>query len=212
MQKLLKDEKTGLYYRPDTYDLSVIKEQSSYARLFEMVKGKVVLDIGGNIGSFAYNALQHGAKEVVSFEPDPDNIEVYHKQHLKGAYLHKFAVASKDGKATFYVNNEGTNKGLHSLVKIRGREEIEVKTIAFSKVLEKIKPEIIKIDIEGGEYDLDFTLIPDTVKGIAIELHLQHGLRTKGEHLLKWLKKNFTMLNNAHITDLNWTTTFIGKR
>jgi FkbM family methyltransferase len=207
------DKKTGLNYRPGTLDEYVIKEQSCYNELFERAKGKIVLDMGGNIGSFAFNAIQHGAKKVASFEPEPDNIKMFESQELgKESTLFPYAVTDKDGTAEFFVNSK-LNKGTHTLRKTRGRDTITVETKAFKKVLKTVKPDIMKVDIEGGEYFIDFTLIPDSVKAIAVELHLNgKGERAKGKKLLKWLQENFDQINNAKIGDKNWTTLFIGVR
>lgn len=209
--KIKVDKKTGLRHRDGTLDLYVIKEQSSYSKLFEHVKDKVVLDIGGNIGAFAYNALEYGASEVHSFEPEPSNIKMYNSQKLESK-LYEMAVASKDGIANFYVNDL-KNKGTHTLRKTRGRDSIEVKTVAFEKVLKKVKPYAIKIDIEGGEYGIDFKLIPKSVKVIAVELHLNPiRNREKGKTLLKYLKSEFKELSNSKVTEKNWTTLFVGTR
>lgn len=189
----------------------MIREQTSYNKLLDYVEGETVLDIGGNIGAFAYFAKERGAKKVVSFEPEPSNIKMYESQNLD-TILVKAAVAENDGVANFYVNNE-KNKGLHSLRKTRGRDCIEVKTVSFEKVLKKVNPTALKIDIEGGEYYIDFSLIPKTVKRIAVELHLTtKEQRDSGRKLLKFLKSNFDELSNAKVGEKNWTITFIGVR
>ena len=211
MGKIKVDKKTGLRHREGTLDLYVIKEQSTYSKLFEYVKGKVVLDVGGNIGAFAYNALEYGASEVHSFEPEQANIKMYKSQKLKSK-LYEFAVTNKDGVANFYVNNM-KNKGTHTLRKTIGRDSIEVKTVAFEKVLKKVKPYAIKIDIEGGEYGIDFKLIPKSVKVIAVELHLNPVKnRENGKKLLKYLKSEFEELSSSKATEKNWTTLFVGIR
>jgi FkbM family methyltransferase len=210
MVKISVDDKTGLNYREGTLDLFVIREQSTYKKLMKYVKGKRVLDIGGNIGAFAYTALENGAVKVDSFEPDASNIKMYKKQGLDST-LYEYAVTDRDGKAKFYLNS-GKNKGMHTLRETRGREFVEVKTISFEKVLKKCKPQVLKIDIEGGEYGLDFDLIPDTVKVIAVEIHLTSvDQRREGKKLLKYLKERYEELTDSKITEKNWTTLFIGR-
>ena len=216
MERIIKDVKTGLNMREGTLDEYVIREQSSYTKLFERCKGKTVVDIGGNIGAFAFNCELFGAKEVHSFEPEPENIKLFKSQKLKLTKLHEFAVAEEDGVAFFYVNG-GKNKGLHSLDKTRGREHIEVKTIAFEKVLKKLNPDVLKIDIEGGEYGLDFDLIlKSNVKVIAVEIHLvTKSHYTQGIELIDWLNKHFEPMNTPIDTShpiTSWTKTFVGKR
>lgn len=210
---LYPNKPTGLWCREGTLDEYVVKEQKTYAPLFGLVKDQVVMDIGGNIGAFAYFATKYGASQVISFEPDPENIQMFKKQAIPHSTLVKGAIAAKSGTAALYLNS-GKNKGMHSLQEISGRECIEVKTYAFEKALQRYEPTILKIDIEGGEYDLDFTCIPDTVEAIAIELHLNHGNnREQAIQLIKQLKKQFpVVLKKPSVTEKNWTTLFIGRR
>lgn len=208
---MYRESKTGLWCRENTLDEYVIKEQSSYKEFFALMEGKRVADIGANIGAFAYNALKAGANEVVCFEPDPDNVKMFRKQNLNAKLISR-AVADKTGTREFYVNT-GKNKGLHSLQPYRGRDVIKVRTVSFQEVLERYKPQLVKIDIEGGEYGLNLNL-PEYVEAICIEIHLTaKGHRSLGKALTKRLAEDFPyVLHEAHITDKNWTTLFIGKR
>ena len=210
---MYKEPKTGLWCREDTLDEYVVKEQRCYDLLLDFAKGKVVMDIGGNIGAFAYSAIKHGAKSVISFELDPDNITVFTKQNLDQVKLIKGAIASHNGTATLYLN-KGKNKGMHSLQAIGGRETIQVKAYPFKKALTKYSPDLIKIDIEGGEFDLDFKNMPEFIQGIAIEIHLNHGNnREMAPALIKTLRQQFpSVLKTPRITEKNWTTYFIGMR
>ena len=212
---MYREKNTNLWCREDTLDEYVVKEQATYTPIFENMKGKVVADIGANIGAFTYNSLKHGAKRVVAFEPDPDNIKIYKKQGFdERVKLFEGAVSNVTGQATLYQNAKGKNKGLHSLQDISGRDMTEVNTYSFSKLLKKFEPEILKIDIEGGEYMLDLYDLPEFVKGICIEIHLTHkDNRRKGKALAKSLEQQFpVVLKKPHITEKNWTTLFIGLR
>ena len=214
MKKTYAEKKTGLVCREGTLDEYVVKEQSSYSPIFELVKGKTVMDIGANIGAFSYTALKNGADKVIAFEPDEDNAKLYELNVPKDAKLFRGAVASKTGTAILYVNESGKNKGLHSLQQINGRTQIEVKTYSFRKALEKFRPQILKIDIEGGEYDLELHDLPEYIEAICMEIHLSHGdNREMGKKLIKSLKKQFpNVLKDSNITDKNWTTLLIAKR
>ena len=71
-----------LYYIPDTYDLSIIKEQRGYDPLFRDAEGKVFFELGGNKGYTSAYALTKGVKKIVSFEPEPLNIQ-YSKKNTE---------------------------------------------------------------------------------------------------------------------------------
>lgn len=210
---MYKEATTGLWCREDTLDEYVVKEQRCYDPLLQFVKGNVVFDIGANIGAFAYRAIKAGAAQIICFEPDPDNIEVFLKQKLENVKLIKGAIAQEKGTAQLYRNG-GKNKGMHTLQPINGRECVTVKTYPFIKAIERYAPDFIKIDIEGGEFEFDLSHIPEGVKGVAIEIHLNHkGNRELAVDLIKQLKSQFpNVLKDPNITDKNWTTLFIGTR
>lgn len=210
---MYKEPTTGLWCREDTLDEYVIKEQHCYDPLLQFVKGNVVMDIGANIGAFAHKALEAGAAYVICFEPDPDNIDVFNRQNLDNVKLIKGAISQEKGTAKLYVNS-GKNKGMHSLQPVNGRETVDVKTYSFMKAIERYAPDFLKVDIEGGEFEFDMSHIPEGVKGIAIEIHLNHKRnRELAIDLIKQLKKQFpNVLKKPNITEKNWTTLFIGTR
>lgn len=210
---MYREPTTGLWCREDTLDEYIIKEQHCYDPLLQFVKGNVVMDIGANIGAFAYKALEAGAAYVISFEPDPDNINMFNMQGLDNVKLIKGAISQERGTAKLYVNS-GKNKGMHSLQPVNGRKTVDVKTYSFMKAIERYAPDFLKVDIEGGEFEFDMSHIPEGVKGIAIEIHLNHkGNRELAVDLIKQLKRQFpNILKDPNITEKNWTTLFIGTR
>lgn len=205
MAKLNRDTNTGLYYETNA-ELGIIKEQTSYITLFELLKNKVVLDLGGNIGCFAYNAIKYKAKKVISYEPSPRNVKLYNKQGIERAKVIEAAVSDKNGIANFYINKKN-NKGLHSLIERRGRECIEVKTISIQDIINKVKPDYIKVDIEGGEYFILKELVKIDeygIKGIAIEFHMlkKPGMLSKAKKFVKVLnKKGYKNINGFEFKD-----------
>lgn len=163
----------GMFIRPDTYDHSIIGEvKRSYGWMD--VKNKVVLDVGANIGAFTHHALANGAKEVWAFEPDADNFVLLQKNvgDDPRAKLKNAALISGDAASIDFYLTDGTNHGNYSMYSIRGRKKVTVNAVNFRKVLDHVKPDVIKMDCEGAEYDLlrPFYL-PDSVKQFAMELH-----------------------------------------
>ncbi len=207
MGKIGFDSKYGLYYREDKNDRFIMKEQRSYKEFFENCKDMVVLDMGANIGAFSNNALSAGAKKVFAFEPDPDNVRMIKKQPFyndKNFYLIPKAISDKSGTATFYTNSK-KNAACHSLLSRRGRDKIEVKTVALDRVINKAKPDAIKMDIEGAEYLVNFDdVISSDIKLIAIELHFDYSEKTiknslkKAQELKRLLLKNFKELTKPY--------------
>ena len=168
--KYLKNinDKLKFKIRPNTTDIKVIDEvvnrnvyEKSKMKFF--LKDKVWLDLGGNIGTFALMALINNSK-VYSYEPEKDNYELlkyninlnkkFYK--LKNIKTFKKAVSYKQSNEKLYLCNGEYNKYRHSLIPIRGRNNIiNLKTLALKDILKKYKDiNSIKMDIEGSEIDI----------------------------------------------------------
>jgi FkbM family methyltransferase len=194
-------KKTGLYYRPGTQDLILIKEMEhkEYKILWERCKDEIVLDLGGYIGDSSLYALNNGAKQVISLEPSPNNLEIFKLQkHINNPKLIilEEAVSNENGIAKFYITKENKATGSHSLKNVRGREEYTVKTRNWKELLDRYNPTIIKMDCEGGEDNIDFSLIGDNVKAIMCELHPKFCKRKfeRTDEIIATLKEKFKIV------------------
>jgi FkbM family methyltransferase len=139
-----------------------------------------IVDIGGNIGTFAVLAasMVPGGR-VITVEPDAENLRLL-RENLEinnaAAFVYPYAVASTAGKFPFFAAREG---GYHSI--LPGRVEgaavrhIEAKTLAdvFSAASVD-RCHLLKLDCEGAEYDI-LRKIPEHIAGrvdqIAMEYH-----------------------------------------
>ena len=212
-----------LYYIPETYDLSIIKEQKGYDTLFQNATDKTFFDVGGNKGYTCAYALSKGVKKIISFEPEPLNIEYHKKNTIDGdVTLYEGMASTTDGESTLYVN-WGKNHGLHSPVKRRGRKEIKVKTFDFWRIIKETQPELLKIDIEGGEYSLglETQMLPDSIERIAIEIDWKGWGNMKDKKggrpyaLYKSIKEQFPVVlhdTTRDWTQFNWSMVYIGGR
>ena len=208
---VLKDEKSNLYYRDGSYDKEIIKEiKPTYGWM--PVKDKVVLDIGGCFGAYSALALKEGAKEVYVYEPLQTNFEVL-KMNVAD-YPNCFAyqkalVADDTEKVDFFVNKKRFNLGNSSQYIQRGRMKLSVDAINFRKELDRIRPEVIKVDCEGAEYSLLTEPLPDYVKYLTMEIHLgKNEWRKKAIDLVK-LFDDWECIKQPKLTGKNWNT--IGK-
>ena len=171
---------SGLYYRPGSSDANMLKECTSDYPTVDC-KGKVVFDCGGNVGGFTCRAIRQGAAEVVVFEPEPLNFEVLEenvhlvlKEMASGiavTMVNAAVVAGDDDSLPFYINPGSNAMCSASLLAGRKRLQINVDCVNFFTMMDKYRPSLIKMDIEGGEYPLIAHGLPDYVKELAIELH-----------------------------------------
>lgn len=193
-EELQFDQRSGLWYRPGTYDLGTIRnERVPYSRL-GIGALDVVLDIGSHIGSFIDLAIKAGAHAVVGVEPAPDNLRVLSVnytnqvgewgkdvrlrpdcQYSKRVTIYNGAAVRSPtaNAATLYLNN-GINHGMQSIIPRRGRKnQVQVAVIDYDWLLGTVRPTIVKIDVEGSEYNL---LWPSPrfnpeCRAVAIEVH-----------------------------------------
>lgn len=166
------DESLNFWHRGPA-DVFVGDEMKTYKALLGGAPYKTVLDVGGHIGWFArYSLNELGAEKVVSVEPSPNNAEVFLKNFENNSRVRLIqAGVTSDGSDHLtvqfnpkYPANNRTDRP------IRGRKSQKVPAIDFVTLLNEVSPDLLKIDIEGAEYGLEFT-IPDCVRAVAIEYH-----------------------------------------
>lgn len=161
----------GCFVRPDTCDKEVVAEMKrSYGWL--NVEGKRVLDVGANIGTFSRMALKKGAVSVEAYEPDVGNATVAKLNAPEADIRTAALISSEEKEIALYINPTSKNHGNFSTTEYRGRNAHMVSAVNFSEVLDEFKPQIIKMDCEGAEYDLLRNPLPLDVEEIALEIHL----------------------------------------
>lgn len=139
-------------------------EPETFAFFRENVKkGDAVLDIGGHIGLFAVVTARLVGNEgkVYSFEPTPFTRGVLKEVvELNGlsdvVEVRSEAVSAKSGDTVFFDTGD-TISNANSLVKTeRSKTEIPIKLISVDEFVKEkgIKPDCLKIDVEGVELDV----------------------------------------------------------
>lgn len=126
-------------------------------RLFSVTvaSGSVVYDIGGHVGFYTLLAsVRVGTKgRVFVFEPLPRNLHYLH-QHLsinriENATVIEAAVSNKIGAMRFAEGSSSTEGSLNS------NGHLNVKVVSLDDLHSRGElplPDVMKIDIEGGEY------------------------------------------------------------
>jgi FkbM family methyltransferase len=134
--------------------------------------GSVVIEVGGHIGylSIYFSDIVKSDGRVYVFEPGKNNLPYIRKniEGLKNLQLIEKAVGNKCGKTKFYIENiTGQNNSLMKDYKVLNKnkefsflseksreiEEVEIEITTLDNYCEKenIKPDFIKIDVEGAE-------------------------------------------------------------
>jgi FkbM family methyltransferase len=121
-------------------------------------RGDIVYDVGAHVGMYSLLAAAHvgSGGHVYSFEPLPRNLD-YLEQHLAlnrvdNCTVLDVAVSSRAGTAAF---DESSHPAMGHLGAAGGRV-ITVRTVTLDDLVANgvtRPPSVIKIDIEGAEYD-----------------------------------------------------------
>ena len=136
---------------------------------------KVAIDVGANVGLFTEYCLDLGFEEVVSIEPNPEAASEFRKMHAANpkVTLHEMALTS-DGSDVNLSMSPG-NSLISSISKTIGENMVTVKSETLNSVLSRYESvDLLKIDIEGAEYDLLASTDNESLgkaKNIILEFH-----------------------------------------
>jgi FkbM family methyltransferase len=142
-------------------------------------RDKVCLDLGTNIGSFTKIAIERGAKKVQGIECDPRNYQIAaenFKSYPQVEIVHAAVSGSNDEFLKIYKSNAKSNHSSTSIIKRSGtfKEYDEVRNFHIDQLLTELKPDIVKIDIEGAEYEIIESVIAYKPQVLFVELHGNH--------------------------------------
>ena len=172
-------------------------------------KGKLVLDVGANIGVIS-QALEFSGFTVEAFEPQPEVFSVL-RENMKGR-VHNVAVGARDGATTVpnidysQVNNFG-GISCDTVSTQRGAISVPVKTIdsyRFQNV------GLMKIDVEGYEEQVLRGAV-DTIRRCSPILYLEDDRTEKSASLHSFLRE-LGYKWEAHNPPLYREKNFFGKK
>ncbi len=199
--------KFGLFVRKNTLDDFICKEQQAYLKRFKLQETDNFLDVGANIGATAF-FLQGFVNNIYCFEPDVDNFKLLYKNTRKfdNVYWFRKALVSNDDLTREFFINTKTNKGTHSFLVKRGRDKVSVECRNINKIIKKYKINIIKMDVEGAEYELLTSMKFKDIDELIFEYHFTILKNKKYFELIKLLKKKFIYVDYKRDPKKCWTT------
>jgi len=179
-----------------------------YEKFFEVEPNDIVLDIGASVGPFTYSILHKNPKHVFCFEPSKKEFKTLVKNTI-------------GNPVTQIFKGIGPENGVLKNSQLFGGEN-EMESITFSTFIDLYsveKIDFLKIDCEGGEYDIlndeNMEYILSSVKKITGEWHL-NTLENKNKfrnfrdkHLTKFNKYEIYSLDSVDIKWDLWNEHFI---
>jgi len=160
----------------------------------------VIVDLGAHIGlSVLYFKMLYPKSRIIAFEPVRENFEILQKNveenMLEDVEIYQMAAAPKSGKFVMNMSIDESAWLSGSGIMPRGwkgvqkTKEVVVEGVDIKEIL-KEKIDILKIDIEGMEYEV-IRNMGSTIKMVTnmmIEVHPRKGNRI--EEINKILQQN----------------------
>jgi len=137
---------------------------------------RTILDLGANVGLFgAFAAARWPSATIVSYEPDPDNVAVHARTVAANGLGNRWSlVPAAAGTSDHAVRFVAGLEALSHVVNGGAGEPAREITVPMRDVLPEIcSADLVKLDIEGGEWDilLDPRLKFDPPRAIVLECH-----------------------------------------
>lgn len=186
-----------IFLRPDA-DESVVAEifkWQEYRSAEEIISKTVlpILDVGAHIGIFSlYSKALNRTAKIYALEPEEKNFDFLKKNieanNLCDIKIFKMALAGKTEARKLVVESDSIN---HHLLPLEDkgaegeREHKAVSAISLQDFLNKNSIDLVgllKLDIEGGEYEIFEKLLPEDfarIQNIILEYHNYNGRNSR---------------------------------
>jgi hypothetical protein len=119
--------------------------------------------------------------------------------------FNKALVGTNDVTRDFYINRL-KNKGTHSFLVKRGRMKTIVKCENINDILKKYQINVIKMDVEGSEYELLNNMKFTNIDELVFEYHFLVLKHEKYFELIKKLEYIFKYVEYKKDPKKCWTT------
>lgn len=206
--RLRKPFPCNFLFRRNTSDVGVIREifvRQSY-NVDLPCAPRTILDFGANIGlASLYFACKYPEAAIHAFEPVPDNVALLKSQcasnGLRNVHVHPHGLSDRDQMLTLSMEKAGLYGGLHVVREHESREssfEVQVRDVwAVLDELGLSTIDLLKIDVEGAEYDI-LGRLEDRLPEIRCIIGEFHAVDGDVERLWSLLDR----LRKTHIVDV----------
>jgi FkbM family methyltransferase len=168
-------------------DVWIIKEvclDDNYEMIHAELEGEsIIIDIGVGLGDFSiFSAKHHPHSKIYAFEPFPQSYTLLQENlqlnNVTNVQAFRYAIGASSG--TMKLHMDAVWSVQYSTVqdtKVPNEHIIEVQALSFDQIMQEHKLprcDFLKIDCEGGEFDILFNISLQTlrkIKHISVEYH-----------------------------------------
>ena len=187
------------------------KGDDSLRLKYSLNKDSVVFDIGGYIGDFSEKIFNKFGCNIYLFEPSSS----FYKKCLerfkdnKNIFCFNYGLGNLNGD--FVLSNDNEASSIKRKINTKKGEIIKIKKISDIIVEQRInKIDLMKINIEGGEYELLSYLINENliskINNIQVQFHnFIPNAKKKREDIINLLKKTHKNDWSYYFVWENWS-------
>lgn len=190
--------------RQNLWDARIIREiffDNPYVRYFALPSDATVVDIGGYIGDFSLYAIKYlKARRVVVYEPAAENYALLQQNIANNGYDDRIIAVNKavgsPHEVVLNVQKQESDEMHVSAYMYQGAERRIMPSITLEELIATHHIEtvdLLKVDCEGGEYDI-FPSVGDSVlkriRNIAFEYHRIEGYEPRLQSILQRLRSS----------------------
>jgi len=165
-------------------EIPVIKDGGWWFTPDGLTADSIVYSLGvGDDIDFDLSVIEKYGVEVHAFDPTPSSIAMLDGRNLPQAFsFHPWAVTASDGSLTFYprLRKDGTKSDvMYTMIAEEQTigDAIEVPAYSLSTISEKLgheKIDLMKMDIEGAEYEVLEGLLTSPIKPTQLLVEFHH--------------------------------------
>jgi FkbM family methyltransferase len=144
----------------------------------------IVVDIGAYVGTYAIRCARFPVKRVIAYEPTPFTFSVLSQTKLLNLDARNAAVVGDNRKEVTLSISKGI--GVTNTIvcgKVKRPKQVIVSAVNYEDAVRGAS--IVKIDVEGAEYD--FPIVQPGVRSLIIDFHK----RTEFD----WVERAYSMIS-----------------
>ena len=141
---------------------------------YQLSQDSLVFDVGGYKGQWAAEIYERFGCEIFIFEPVEQYAQAIQKRFdgCPRVKVFPYGLGANNRTDTIGINNDASSLFIHS----RNAQEIELRNVVDFLEMENVRDiDLIKINIEGGEYELLEALLKsgacENIKNLQIQFH-----------------------------------------